>query len=356
LQNGTITLAVDCRMINMAGIGTYIKNLLPRLIASEQFTITCLGYEDLKEFNWFQLVKFISLNSKILSLPEQIELAIKIPTCDIFWSPNWNITWLPIKAKYSVVTIHDVYHLANSSSFSLVKITLMKSYMSFINLFADRVITVSNFSKSEIIRYTSISAQKINVIHLAVDDNYTHIDNDSSERNEYILCVGNVKPHKNLLLSLIAFSKIDDKKIKFYIVGQRDGFITNDSSLSEQIRNLGNRVVFTGKVSDNEVRRYYKHAKLFLFPSKYEGFGLPILEAMKFKLQIIASTSASIPEIAGPDIIYFDAEDVTDLTKKIDDLLSGRISCNIDEYDVQLKKFSWDRTVREHINIFKQVR
>jgi glycosyltransferase involved in cell wall biosynthesis len=354
LSNILFKLAIDCRMINMAGIGTYIKNILPRLIESNEFVIICLGYDDLKAFSWFSKVQYIPVKSRILSFNEQIELAYKIPNCEVFWSPNWNITWLPNKAKHHVVTIHDVYHLANKSKFSFLKIKMMQAYMSFIRLFADSVITVSNFSKSEIIRHSAIPARMIYVIHLAVDEQYTNMIGDCSNEDEYILYVGNVKPHKNLLLSLIAFSQIKDTNLKFYIVGQKDGFITNDSTLNDYIIKLGNRIVFTGKVSDNEVKNYYKNAKLFLFPSTYEGFGLPILEAMKFKLPIITSDSASIPEVAGPNVIYFNAFQVEDLVNKLNNFLSGQISCNISAYDTQLEKFSWDRTTDRHKDIFKK--
>lgn len=349
-----INLVIDCRMINMSGIGTYLKNIIPGLIESDCFDITCMGYSNIKEFNWFDKVKYIRLNSKILSIAEQFELTWKIPSCDLFWSPNWNIPLLFTKAKSRIVTIHDVYHLANAGEFSKLNIAVVKIYMKFIRTFYDNIITVSNFSKSEINQYAKISLEKISVIYLAVDDNYTKFVPDFETNDQYMLYVGNVKPHKNLLLSLKAFNEIEDKNLKFYIVGKRDGFITNDNSLNEIIETLKERVFFTGEISDSELKTYYKNAKLFLFPSKYEGFGLPILEAMKFNLPIISSSCASIPEVAGDGVIYFDAFNQHDLVIKINGFLSGQLICSNFDYQNQLDKFNWNDTVANHIKLFKQ--
>jgi len=347
-----INLVIDCRMINMSGIGTYLKNIIPGLIVSNQFNITCMGYDNIKDFNWYDKITYIPLNSSILSLSEQFELPLKIPKCDIYWTPNWNVPFFLIKAKRRIITIHDVYHLANSKQFSKIKVLIVKIYMEFIKILYKNVITVSNFSKLEIIKYAKINANKITVIPLAVDDNYAEFISDFENVGPYILYVGNVKPHKNLLLSLRAFEEIKDKTIKFFIVGKKEGFITNDLELSKYLNSLDSRVFFTGEVSDNKLKTYYKNATFFLFPSKYEGFGLPILEAMKFNLPIISSSSASIPEVAGDCVIYFDAYDKNDLISKIDGFLSAEIKCDIDKYSKQLKKFNWVTTVAKHIELF----
>jgi glycosyltransferase involved in cell wall biosynthesis len=349
-----INLVIDCRMINMSGIGTYLKNIIPELIASQQFNITCLGYNDLEDFKWVNNVKVIPMKSPILSLSEQLELPRKIPTCDVFWSPNWNIPLLFIKAKKRIVTIHDVYHLANPQHFSKINIILVKFYMAFIKTFYRKIITVSDFSKREIVKYANISPDLIKVIPLAVENNYTDFVPEFETEDSYILYVGNVKPHKNLLLSLKAFEQIKDKEIKFFIVGKKEGFITNDDELVKSIKSLDKRVFFTGEISDTKLKTYYKNAKLFLFPSKYEGFGLPILEAMKFELPIISSSSGSIPEVAGECVIYFNALDKSDLVSKIDGFLSGEIKCNTEKYSNQLNKFDWTHTVAQHIRLFNQ--
>lgn len=347
-------LVIDCRMINMSGIGTYLKNIIPGIVSSEKFNISILGYDELQSFDWFEKINFIHLKSPILSVAEQIELPLKIPKCDIFWSPNWNVPLLPIKAKKRIVTIHDVYHLANPSLFSSFKIVLVKLYMKFIALRCKNVITVSKFSKKEIAKYTSIPSDDITVIYLAVADNFNNFTPLKTVDDNFVLFVGNVKPHKNLKLCLEAFQLIENKTIKFYVVGKKDGFITNDDVLIDYIKNLDSRIVFTGSITDNELKNYYQNSLLFLFPSTYEGFGLPILEAMKFDIPIIASQSASIPEVAGTSVIYFDSLDKNDLISKLDGFFAGEMICDVEGYKSNLEKFSWDKTISKHIDlIFK---
>lgn len=344
-------LVIDCRMINKSGIGTYIKNIIPGLIKSRKYKITCLGYVELANFDWYSEVNFIELKSAIFSISEQFELPLKIPTCDIFWTPNWNVPLLYIKAKKRITTIHDVYHLANSKDFSLFKISFAKLLMNFIKIRYHKIITVSNFSKSEIIKYTSISSERIKVSYLAVEDDFDKLNEIKKIDEDFILFVGNVKPHKNLKLCLEAIKLIDNKYVKFYIVGQKEGFLTGDIQLLNAMENVNSQVVFTGRISDSELKNYYKQAKLFLFPSTYEGFGLPILEAMKFKLPIISSDKASIPEVAGDSVIYFDSSDLHDLIVKLNDFFEGKIKCSIADYEYQLNKFNWNNTISRHLDI-----
>lgn len=350
------SLVIDCRMINMSGIGTYIKHIVPGVINSGLFDVTCLGKDELNKFEWFKSVKFIRLNSKILSPSEQIELFLKIPQCDIFWAPNWNIPLLPVKAKHVVVTVHDLYHMANADSVSPLIVKIANYFMNFIARKEFEVITVSDFSKSEILKLTKIKRDKVSVIHNGIDKKFSLINaKDEDLDSNYALFVGNVKPHKNLIACIKAFSLIEDKSLKLYIVGKKEGFITNDVEITAAIKSLGDRVVLTGEVSDSQLKNYYKNAKLFLFPSKYEGFGLPILEAMTYNLPIIASHNAAIPEVGGDHIIYFDPKSASDLAKKINGFINGEISCHIDQYPAQLAKFDWDKAVKKHIAIFEDV-
>lgn len=348
-----IRLAIDCRMINMSGIGTYLKHVLPGIIQSGRFDITCLGYEELRTFIWFSEVRYLSLTSDILSAGEQWELFRKVPPCDIFWAPNWNVPLLPIRAKQRVVTIHDVYHLANANQFSALKIQIVKAYMYYIKLFTRKVITVSEFSKSEIIRYTGIPAARIEVIPLSVDKAFDQFIPVPIPEDNYILYVGNVKPHKNLKICLEALYALNDPALKLVIVGKREGFVTAEDSLRDDIEKLGGRVVFTGHVPDDLLKSYYKNARLFLFPSKYEGFGLPILEAMKFGLPILASKSASIPEVGDDKIMYFDAYDPKDLLKQLRLFLAGAINSRQEAYPLHLEKYDWDFTSSRHIAILE---
>ena len=349
-----INLIIDCRMINNSGIGTYLKNIIPGLIDSNRFQITCMGYANLKYFSWFHLIKYISVNSKVLSIEEQFEFLFKIPSCDIFWSPHFNVPFIKINKGKRVVTIHDVYQLAKSNDFTKVKSVFYKIIINRAIKLSSKIITVSEFSKKEILKYTGATSNKIIPILNGIADDYNKNYKCENINEKYILCVGNILPHKNLILALRAFSKIDRKDIKFIIVGKY--FQRNiERNLDEILDDLRDKVIFTGQVSDDELKHLYANATLFLFPSKYEGFGFPILEAMKFDLPIIASNIASIPEVGGTCINYFDPFSENDLTKKINNFFNeGRID-NPYRYTEHLKKFNWSRVINQHINCFESV-
>lgn len=347
-------LAVDCRMINYSGIGTYIKNILPGIINSHAFTVTVLGVkEELLKFPWFENVRFIKLVSKPLSLFEQVELPLKIPACDIYWSPNINGSVTPTRARRRITTIHDVNHLANAAQHSALKINFIKVLINSSVLHSSFIITVSEFSKAEIIKFTVCKPGKIEVCSLAVAENFNTGFEFSYIFEKYLLFVGNVKPGKNLENALEAFGQITDKAVRFFIVGKKEGFITGYNKTNNLLSDLGDRVVFTGIVSDEELKNYYANAKAFIFPSKYEGFGLPVLEAMKFDLPVIASCAASIPEVGGDAILYFNPDDVDEIRKRMEIVLNDEFIIDKEKYALHLQQFSWNKTIKKHLRLLK---
>lgn len=352
-----VHIVVDCRMINASGIGTYIRNILPGIVTSNIFFVTVMGRRnELEEFEWYPNVTFVELKSKILSMTEQFELPLKIPRCDIYWAPNINGAIFFTKAKVRVTTIHDVYHLAHRKLFSSFRLRLFELMIRAGIFHSKFIITVSNFSKSEIIAYTGCPPHKIKVCPEAVEDTFNNGFVPKKIKERYILFVGNVKPHKNLYLALKAFTELDYPKLKFFIVGKKEGFITGHPELFEAVEGLEDRVVFTGHVGDSELKNFYANASLFLFPSKYEGFGLPVLEAMKFNLPILAARAAAIPEVGGDVIEYFDPESLEDLKLKLKLVLSNDFKVPEERYELQLKKFSWEKAQKDHIEILMSAR
>ncbi|QPH38357.1 glycosyltransferase family 4 protein [Pedobacter endophyticus] len=346
-------IVIDCRMISMSGIGTYLQHIIPGIIKSKKFTVHCLGYSELANYEWADKVTVKLMKAKILSIAEQLELPFAIPKCDIFWSPNWNVPLLPIKAVSRLATIHDVYHLANAEKFSPVLIMMVKIFMKRLAIYP-KLVTVSEFSKREICRLTNVPTAKIEVIPLAPKEVQISTVRSGLATN-YILYVGNVKPHKNLRLALEAFQRLSQEELSFVIVGKRDGFITNDTSFGDLIKELGAKIKFTGIVDDDRLAEYYKNATLFLFPSLYEGFGLPILEAMEANIPIIASNAASIPEVGGELVHYFDPTDVNDLLRKLRLFFDGQLKDLTGGYPMHLKNFSWQKAINSHIKILETI-
>lgn len=349
-----IKIVVDCRMIKMAGIGTYISNILPGLINTEYFDIVCLGYNNLREYDWFSQVEFIPVKSRIFSFMEHWELYSKIPRCDIYWSPNWNSTIFKLPTRRRFTTIHDVYHLANPGKFGKTKLSMVKFLMQRLIRTSDYIITVSEFSKTEILNYLRCPVDKIRVAHLGVQDDFNTGFTPTTINDNYILMVGNVKPHKNIEIVLKAFSSLQELDLKLYIVGKREGFITGYRDFDSMLATVDDRVVFTGYVSDSELKNYYAHAKAFIFPSKYEGFGLPILEAMKFNLPVLASNVSALPEVGGKLLNYFDPENEEQVRSLIQALAKNSIKVDPNEYRNHLEQFKWEKTIESHIEWFKR--
>jgi len=344
-------------MIQHSGIGVYLKNIIPYL--NNEFAITLIGnYHLLQElgFTVNKGYKIIDANIKIYSLGEQWNLPLLIPKCDIFWSPHFNIPFLPIKANKKFLTIHDAYQWMSYENLPISQKIYTKIIGYFIkNNWANKIFTVSEFSKLELIKYLKVEKEKIEIVYGGVDSNFNQNYTYKKIPEKYLLFVGNVKPHKNLLNALIAFDSVRDKysDYKFYIVGKKEGFITgNMDELKSYIQKLGDNVYFTGYVNDEELKNYYANANLFIFPSKYEGFGLPPLEAMKFNIPIICSNAASLPEVCGDAVLYFDPNEYEDIADKIMQVIDHKWKPDLNKYQAQLSKFNWESVAMKHINQF----
>ena len=169
--------------------------------------------------------------------------------------------------------------------------------------------------------------------------------------------MGNVKPHKNLKNLLFAVEKTN---LNLVIVGKKDGFITGDSTISEIIRtkNLSDRIFFTGYVKDADIAAIYNLAKLFVFPSLYEGFGIPPLEAQACSCPVVCSNAASLPEVCGDSVVYFDPNDIEDMRNKIQTVLNDKNLQN--ELRIKglenIKRFNWERSAKQIIEIMESLR
>lgn len=352
-----LILTVDCRMIEHSGIGTYLQNLLEHLSRSPDLSLICLGNRKVIEsFSWSSSVRIISCAAPVFSIREQFELPLKIPPCDLFWSPQYNIPIFPIRAKKRVVTIHDVYHMAYFHTLTIAEKLYVTVMLNAAAWLSDAVITVSEFSKSEILRHLRLDERKIHVIYNGVK---TFPAPASLPQTDipYILFVGNVKPHKNLKNAIAAFAKIRSEypELFFLIVGEKENLRSSDTGLSDVLTALEPHIRFTGKVDDPTLSGYYKNAAMLVFPSYYEGFGLPILEAMQFGIPIAASNAASIPEIGGEAVVYFDPFTVNDIANAIRQILHGDHADKPAMYPSRLRSFNWNASAQIHLKLFEAI-
>jgi glycosyltransferase involved in cell wall biosynthesis len=329
-----LTIALDARMINHSGIGTYMKNLINALAGD--YKLILLGNPpEIKKHIKTEEIEIINFQPPIYSVSEQVKYPLNIPECDLYMSTHYNIPLFPIKAKKRIVIIYDMNHFAFYDQLSAAKKVYTKLMMNGAIKLSDTIITISEFSKSEIIKYLNVNNNKIKVVHFGIDPDIirTELKKDVSLSvkgpEKYLLFVGNVKPHKNLINLLRAFEILlkSGSDYKLVIAGKKEGFITGDKAVFELVEEnklLNQNVIFTGHVENGELYNYYKNASVFVFPSLYEGFGIPPLEAMICSCPVIASHLASIPEICGDAVLYINALDPADIAEKINLLIEDK--------------------------------
>ena len=351
-----LRIGVDVRMLKSSGIGKDIENILARMIlAKPDWDFFLLGRKaEIEDFTFCSStnVHLIECDCSIYSICEQIVLPMKIPAdLDCFWSPHYNI---PVFYRGKIlVTIHDLAHLAlKDINKSMVKKAYANIMFRIATYKAKKIICVSHFTKSELLKYIpSVDKSKIVVVYNGVDEKWKNIKKEKSPYNKpYFVYVGNIKPHKNLHRLIVAYKMVADEiKQDLVLIGKKDGFITGDNNISELINGYENRIVFTGYVPDKLLMQYVVNADALVFPSLYEGFGLPPIEALAAGKNIIVSNIASLPEVCGEYATYFNPLDVMDIALKMKNFKK----CKCEPNDEFWNRLSWNLNVDKLLDIIK---
>ena len=178
--------------------------------------------------------------------------------------------------------------------------------------------TVSKFSRNEISQLYGIQSDRIDIVYNSVNTTFKNIRIENKEK--YILAVSSLHYQKNFHSLIEAFDGLGDENIKLFLVGEINKNFTN-LNLLEKVKNNTN-IIFIGRVSDEELARLYSNAICFVFPSFYEGFGIPSLEAQSCGCPVVCSNAASLPEIYGDSVVYFNPYNVEDMRGKIQMVLN----------------------------------
>lgn len=217
----------------------------------------------------------------------------------------------PVFRRHQAVTIHDAAVFRMPSSFSWLFRTLYRWMHGIERYTCNPIFTVSNFSRKELAECLDIAPERIVVTSNGADHiKCTSVPTKKKSREPYVLAVSSLKPLKNFSLVVRAAKRLPD--INFYIVGGKDKRVFAAVDY-EQVKNIH----FLGYVDDEELLDYYANASVFVYPSLYEGFGIPPLEAMAMGCPVIVTKKAALPEVCGDAALYCDAEDERDLAGKI---------------------------------------
>jgi glycosyltransferase involved in cell wall biosynthesis len=256
--------------------------------------------------------------------------------------------------------VYDLYHVSHLNRKKIHQYLYASFFFKLMKQKECYILTISEFTKKELISKFSINSEKIFVTYLSANS-LINSSGDEKLKNkynfDYILFVGNIKPHKNLKILIKAFNLIkEDIPHNLMLVGKKDGFLTSDFFSINQSEDSKKRIIVTGFIDDNELAYLYKNASVFVFPSLYEGFGIPPLEAMFFNCPVISSNAASLVEVCGDAAIYFDPVSYVNLSEKIILLLNDfnlRLIL-INKGNKNLKRFSWNKCGYETIEIFNK--
>jgi glycosyltransferase involved in cell wall biosynthesis len=280
------------------------------------------------------------LNVRVLGrltghLWEQLELQTYVLRKDAFLISFCNTA--PLFVKNQIVTIHDLCFKIHPEWFS-------KSFSKFYNFLIPQlvkvskaIITVSNVSKKELIEELNVPEGKITVIYNAVASIFE--ENDLSNRveikrlikDDYILTVSSHHPRKNFDRLVKAFKLIEQDNLKLCIVGNMYQNFNSKELVGDD------NVLYLQNISDEELIAYYKHARFFVFASVYEGFGIPIIEALKVGTPICVSDIPVFREICQENTLYFDPYDINDINNKMIQLLNNPKKAD----NIDFTKFSW---------------
>lgn len=351
-------LCIDARMASCSGIGTCIRQLVP-FFNQDPFRVILLVQKN--DPFWCKEIDQIVFDAKIYSIQEQLLFPFKIPSCDLFWSPHYNIPIFPIRAKKRIVTIHDVCHLALPDYLSKLEQFYSRFIMQQALCRSQKIATDSFFSKSEILHFLKEPKCHIHVIPMAVDrsrfykmtknQNLENIQNKYRLPDQFILFVGNNKSHKNLSGLLRAFSEISTLQSKLVIVGRGVGLRNYFEKIEQK------NVLYLGHIIDDDLPGLYNLAQILILPSFYEGFGLPPLEAMACGCPTIVSNCSSLPEVCGDASIYVNPYAIHEIRDAIirvmnDQALKSKL---IERGYEQIKNFDWAQTAQQYRVLFENL-
>ena len=259
--------------------------------------------------------------------------------------------WKKPKCKL-IITVHDLTPLIFPQYHNWRRRIFFRLFLKHIISMSDAIIVDSQTTKKDVSTFFSTPENKINVVHLASDMKPVNVQLPSKYglRGDYLLYVGTVEPRKNLLRLFEAFNQLD-QKLKLVIVGV-SGW---DNKAVYQTKNPN--IIFTGYVPEEDLPVFYCNAKLLVYPSLYEGFGIPILEAMNCGCPVITSNISSMPEVAGDAALLVDPYSVEEIKCAVQRLLSdAKLRKRLIDNGVrQASRFSWEKTANETIKVYEKV-
>lgn len=363
------------------GMGIYVSNLLRYIVPKEamhNYVLYCKSANFLDQGiinNHRLVIKKILLPRSVRVIWELSLLAssLKHEKVDIFWGPCNFLP--PSKVCKYIVTLHDLSSFTFSKSYPFVR-RLYYQYL-ILNAIrrADYIVTVSQSTKQDLMKLFSVPENKIKIIYNGVDKIFQPIDtadrlNQIKEKyrlpEKFIFTVGVMEPKKNTEGIIRAYAELQKNhpasynlhRIKLVIGGSRR-YGWKNSKIFQLIQsfNLWDDIVFTDFIEHEDLPEVYNLASVFVFPSFYEGFGLPVIEAMACGTPVITSNISSLPEIAGDAAVLVNPYDTAEIANKIQEILNDEKMRRqmVDQGLINAKRFSWETASKQILKLFDEV-
>ena len=372
-------VAIDIRRVRDFGVGTYIRNIVRALARlDQQNEYLLLGPAEV-------FLEFDGLPPNFVAAPleweedsprsvVEFDRVLRRAECDVVHIPH--LFWYPRRTRCPyVVTVHDLltYYQPNSNGSHLKRI--LHNYLTRRALgHAARILAVSKFTKNDLCRVYGVRPESIEVIYNAIDDRFARGHTTDADRQliseryqvnyPFLLYAGNIKPHKNVGRIIEAFSALKAElekseclpDLKLIIIGDE---LSKHPDLRRTVIKgaVQNEVRFLGFVPIDVLRIFYDTAKAFVFPSLYEGFGLPPLEAMAHGTPVVTSNLSSLPEVVGNAAVLVNPENAFEIMRALHRvLLDQPLRERLKErgYE-QVKRFSWDESARRTLTVYREV-
>jgi len=376
-MNKKLNICIDITSLyqKLTGIRYYIHHLIHNLAKLDTENIYYLfgghswknfrgknnySYPENKNFRLF----INPIPSKLLPYHNLIPIEFFIGQIDLFHGTNFVLP--KIKNAKKVITIHDLSFEINPEWYP-PEVIKWKEYVYKSAVESDKIIAVSESTKKDIINIYGIQPEKINVIYqsagIDIDINFseelkTKIKQKYSLPDKYFLFTGRLEPRKNIIGLLKSFYLVKKMGIKYklVLVGNKGWKIEETIKTINEL-NIQQDVIFCGYVNENELPVIYNLAQVFVFPSLYEGFGHPLIEAMMYSTPIITSNISSLPEIVGDSAILVNPSDPEQIAKSMYNLATNE---NLRQEYIRrgknrLKQFSWSKTTEQTLKIYHEL-
>jgi len=363
------------QVIYGTGVSSYTKNLCQNLLKIDDkneyilFGSALRGYPKLKdfarEFGHYPNVsfKFVPIPNIILEFLQNrlrlLPIEKFIGNVDIFHSSDWTQPKVKSDTTKKITTVHDMVPFLFEKSVHPKIVSAYKRRLNLVKKEVDLILADSEATKEDLVKFMQIPQDKVKVVYLAPGKNFK---NESEEKvkevmdtykikKPYLLSVATQEPRKNIQKLLDAFEQIQKRIPELQLV------LTGKYGWGPGLRSAEN-VVWTGYVPDDDLVALYSGCRVFVYPSLYEGFGLPVLEAMACGAPVVTSNNSSMAEIAKNAAILIDPRSHTQLTRAIEMILD----LNLENYQKmaqaslnRAREYTWEKTARETLNAYNQL-